>query len=102
MDLKCMMGLHQWNGCKCAICKKIRKQQHTWNDTGCLCTTCGQENHDWEDISPESNRCVLNGGEQCTECYNAPIKNCSKLPHRIYVRSFRCKKCGAEKAEETT
>jgi len=38
MSLKCFFG-HQWNGCKCEKCGKIRNEQHTWQNGAC--SVCG-------------------------------------------------------------
>jgi hypothetical protein len=60
MNLKCLLGFHEWTGCKCskcvadrdkdhnwasdceecAECGKTRVDQHTWD--GCKCTSCGK------------------------------------------------------------
>jgi hypothetical protein len=71
MSFKCKIGLHKWNGCKCAECGKIisnlyayhawesdcekcstcgliRTGSHNWS--GCKCTLCGKtrdEQHQW-------------------------------------------------------
>lgn len=58
MSLKCKLGLHSWDGCKCSDCDLIRDEQHDWK--GCKCAGCGKErykNHNWSD-----------DGEKCIEC----------------------------------
>jgi len=68
MNLKCVIGMHEWSGCKCSTCGKtrdeghdwvrdcekcakcgnVRASAHTWN--GCKCSTCGEtrdKGHDW-------------------------------------------------------
>jgi hypothetical protein len=42
-ELKCFFGTHQWNGCKCSVCGKIRGEQHVLDD-GCECKRCGYTN----------------------------------------------------------
>ena len=40
---------HEWNGCKCTRCGRIRDHQHDWN--GCTCNNCGKvrdEQHDYK------------------------------------------------------
>ena len=38
--MACLFG-HQWNGCKCEKCGKVRDTGHSWD--GCICKTCGKE-----------------------------------------------------------
>ena len=65
---------HDWQGCKCAICGWSRNEQHNWR--GCKCTVCGRtrdEQHKWKYFN-------------CQECKEEqPIKHlCKKY-------SFVCK-----------
>ena len=53
MSLKCLFG-HQWNGCKCERCGKIRDEGHNFVPVAgkCIekCTICGKEctvSHQW-------------------------------------------------------
>ena len=41
MSLKCVFG-HQWNGCKCVKCEKVRDEGHDWVDS--KCKKCGKTN----------------------------------------------------------
>src|ERR1700756_2579705 len=55
----CPIGLHTWQGCKCARCGKTRDEGHNWS--GCKCSKCGkprEEGHDWNGC-----RCSLCGAE---------------------------------------
>ncbi len=66
--LKCRFGAHEWEGCRCARCRKARDKAHDWSKDcesclkchkvrssphkwkGCKCTICGKirdEEHDW-------------------------------------------------------
>ena len=38
--MACLFG-HEWNGCKCTKCGKVRDAGHSWN--GCICKTCGKQ-----------------------------------------------------------
>lgn len=38
--MACLFG-HEWNGCKCMKCGKVRDAGHSWN--GCICKTCGKQ-----------------------------------------------------------
>lgn len=41
MNLKCMVGMHEWGGCKCIKCKKTRDQGHDWTEDWRKCGQCG-------------------------------------------------------------
>lgn len=41
MALKCKIGLHSWDGCKCTECEKIRNKQHDWSKDFDKCFVCG-------------------------------------------------------------
>lgn len=57
INLNCILGRHNWDGCKCTSCGKIRKYPknirrypnfHKWN--GCRCAACGEQRdsgHNW-------------------------------------------------------
>lgn len=42
MLLKCKLGFHSWNGCKCTKCGKARDEQHKWSNW--ICTVCEKKN----------------------------------------------------------
>jgi hypothetical protein len=49
MSLKCKIGVHQFQGCKCSACGKTRDNEH--NFIGCQCSVCGRirdSGHTWE------------------------------------------------------
>src|SRR5271165_4358036 len=48
--MKCVLGLHGWDGCQCSRCGKTRDEDHKWS--ACKCTAYGgsrNERHDWDD-----------------------------------------------------
>jgi hypothetical protein len=65
--LRCKIGFHVWDGCRCNLCGKIRDKGHRWvqckcslcgniRDTEhqlekCRCIICGGNFHDWDIIS---------------------------------------------------
>lgn len=76
MSLKCLLGLHTWNGCtcgncgksrehdwrsdcqRCANCGNTRNEPHAW--TGCKCANCAKtrdEGHDWSGDCEKCSRC---------------------------------------------
>ncbi len=98
MSLKCSIGMHAWNGCKCSACGKTRDEQHDVTGGCGKCTRCGQEvdNHDW------SKNC-----EKCSKCgktriaHHAWDKDCEKCSSCGETRSDKhqkvngiCKVCG--------
>ncbi len=70
MNLKCLLGIHEWSSCKCSKCGKTRDESHDWAAdcekcakcsktrsgehiwSGCKCSKCAKtrnEGHDWGD-----------------------------------------------------
>jgi bilin biosynthesis protein len=78
MSLKCNIGIHTWNGCKCNDCGKTRDDQHDWSKNCEKCSICGKsgDNHLWND--KDCGICVKCGkidllrhswdGEKCKKC----------------------------------
>lgn len=45
MSLKCNLGFHNWVGCRCITCGKLRDENHAWDDWAedrPKCSLCGQ------------------------------------------------------------
>ena len=42
MNLKCVLGMHTWNGCKCPKCGKTRDESHVWGEDCERCVKCGK------------------------------------------------------------
>lgn len=78
MPITCSLGFHDWGGCTCRKCGKVRDQDHNWSEdcercarcgaerkgfhdwNGCLCSTCGKtgdEGHDWSEDCEKCARC---------------------------------------------
>ena len=58
MNLLCPVGLHKWQGCKCARCGKTRDEGHNWR--GCKRSNCGKtrdEGHEWSKDCEKCARC---------------------------------------------
>ena len=77
MNLKCVIGLHEWQGCKCRTCGQTRQEGHDWTTDCERCSTCGKTrvNHDWsEDCEKCANCRVTRPGSHpwngcvCTTC----------------------------------
>ena len=58
MSIKCKIGLHSWEGCKCSACGSIRDAHHAWD--GCKCSKCGKmKEHTWT---------IISNGYKCNNC----------------------------------
>ena len=96
MNMKCIIGFHQWHGCKCSQCEKTRDEGHDWGKdcdkcskcgatrqnahkwNGCRCSSCGRtrdEGHDWDANCEKCARCGATRkdahqwtGCRCTVC----------------------------------
>ncbi len=76
MNIKCWIGLHGWEGCRCRACGRVRDQEHDWSEdceacarcgstrsnphawNGCTCTACKttrDEGHEWD--GPKCRKC---------------------------------------------
>lgn len=87
MSLKCVLGFHQWDGCTCTICGKIRNEQHILNEDCEKCSKCGSvipNQHNW---STDCQKCSKCGKTRDVEHHW--IKNCEK-----------CSKCGKTRTDQ--
>ena len=97
MNLKCLIGMHEWSGCKCKKCGKIRDESHDWaadcekcakcgktrpgthSWAGCKCTVCGKtrdEGHDW---AADCEKCAKCGETRTNEHdWSSDCKKCAK------------------------
>jgi hypothetical protein len=61
MNLRCLVGLHRWQGCKCERCGETRDEGHDWS--GCKCLNCGKtrdQSHNWpEDREGQCSACGI-------------------------------------------
>lgn len=61
MSLRCKIGLHSWDGCKCTECNKVRDEQHDWSQNCEKCSKCGktrENNHDWSKDCEKCSKCA--------------------------------------------
>ena len=85
MELKCILGFHNWTGCKCLKCGKTREEGHDWSADCEKCVTCGRRRdneHDW------SNDC-----EKCATCGK-------KLSNTHNWNGCKCLRCGKTRDQE--
>lgn len=91
MNVKCMVGLHKWNGCKCERCCKVRDEGHNWSKDCEICCRCGKKrtaDHDWSKDCEICSRCgkSRNGAHvwstdkmKCTQCRQGYEKTFEKM-----------------------
>jgi uncharacterized protein (TIGR02145 family) len=100
MSIKCNIGLHNWEGCKCSACGKIRDAEHDVSADCGKCSKCGKtfdDNvHNW---SQDCNKCYKCG--KTREDQHSWLRNCEKCSKCGIVRSGRhnisegiCQVCG--------
>jgi len=78
MNLKCFLGLHTWDRCKCQTCGRVRDQEHNWSTDCEKCTTCGTTRlnaHRW-------------GVQDCDKC-----GTCGTTRSNAHDWSKDCEKC---------
>lgn len=65
---------HEWMGCTCKHCAKVRDEEHAWS--GCTCTRCGKQ-HDFDDAKV----CGICGAKLVDEVHETisylPCNGCS-------------------------
>lgn len=84
MNLKCMIGSHQWYGCTCTTCGKTREEGHDWSKDCEKCTRCGAIRnmpHNWE-------------GCACVVCGRSRDYESMRDSDHVWGDGGRCKKCG--------
>ena len=102
MNLKCLIGIHAWEGCKCPECGKTCDKNHNWNADCEKCSKCGKARdaaHTW-------------AGCKCQECgktrdkdhdWKADCEKCSKCGKARDVAhawaGCKCSKCGKTRDE---
>ena len=116
MKIRCVFGVHKWDGCKCSLCGNTRNREHKWD--GCKCKICGQtrnEGHDWNGCICKICGTIRDEGHSWNGCVCAL---CGKENHDWQMTSsstkeyedeaecgsytiniFTCSKCGKEKTE---
>ena len=122
MKLKCALGLHSWNGCKCVSCQKIRDGEHDWAADCEKCAVCGvarQGAHDWAKDCEKCARCGKTragfhswNGCKCSQCgtvrdeEHSWAKDCGKCSICGELRDnahawdgCKCSKCGLTRNE---
>lgn len=61
MTIKCKIGLHTWNGCKCSVCKKSRDSEHDWTKDCEKCSQCGKTREFFHDYTKDCLVCAKCG-----------------------------------------
>ena len=95
MSLKCKIGFHNWVGCKCTNCEKIRDERHEWK--GCKCLKCDKtrdEQHDWSQDCEKCSVCskiITNQHDWTKDCDKC--SKCGKTRDEKHDWSKDCEKC---------
>jgi len=97
MDVKCLFG-HQWNGCTCTRCGKVRDQEHNWAANCGQCSVCGQRREGAH--QGDGCHCTICGkaSEDAFHDWQQDCERCSKCGRRRYgAHTFSgrtCSRCG--------
>ena len=117
MNLKCIIGIHEWHGCKCQTCGKTRDQEHDWSKDcekcdrcgytrssahqwhGCKCQTCGKtrdQEHDWSKDCEKCDRCGYTrySAHQWNGCKCLTCGKIHDQDHDWGEGSDKCARCG--------
>jgi hypothetical protein len=110
MNIRCCLGIHSWNGCRCSRCGAIRDKGHDWSKncercrtcskarpnhhkwTGCKCSTCGilrNAEHHWEGCRCSTCGIKRDEGHRLEHCF---CTICGKLRHTW--DGCKCLSCG--------
>ena len=116
VHLKCILGVHNWDRCKCTKCRKTRDQDHDWSEDcercgrcgttrqnahqwdGCKCKTCGSIRHNWTKNCERCRTCgttrtaAHDWTKDCEKCSQCGAKR--KAAHKW--DGCRCTVCGKE------
>jgi ankyrin repeat protein len=76
MRLKCLLDKHEWNGCRCTGCGRVRDEGHDWGKNCEKCCQCGlarQGAHEWDGCTCLKCGSVRDSGHtyesgRCTQC----------------------------------
>ncbi|MDR3690451.1 MAG: ankyrin repeat domain-containing protein [Fimbriimonas sp.] len=61
MTIKCLVGSHLWNGCKCTACGKTRDEAHDWSKDCEKCFACARTRDGGHDFSQGIMKCARCG-----------------------------------------
>ncbi len=100
MSIKCTLGFHTWDGCKCTVCGKVREEQHDWSKDCDKCSKCGKARENQHNWSKDCEKCSICGKtrqnqhdwlKDCEMC-----SKCGKTSQNTHVwTNCKCDKCGA-------
>jgi hypothetical protein len=120
MSIKCKLGFHNWNGCKCSDCGKTRDEQHQWTKDCEKCSICDKTRDNLHNWSKDCEKCSKCGktrenkhswegwkGCKCTYCgitrdeqhdWTKDCEKCSKCggirENQHTWNGCKCSKCG--------
>lgn len=105
--LSCLLGSHQWNGCKCTDCDKTRDKDHDWSKDCSRCQKCNairdESYHDWSKDCCRCYKCRAvrdesfhDWSKNCERC--AKCKETRDVGHRWSKNKKYCLDCGIQHA----
>ena len=107
MTFACLLGMHNWTGCKCSGCGKVRDEGHDWSKDCEKCSRCGTTRnhaHRWGQNCEQCSQCGARRnnahewkGCRCTRC--ATIRD---EEHDWNTDCNRCSRCGKTRADAHT
>jgi uncharacterized protein (TIGR02145 family) len=99
MTLKCKVGVHNWDGCQCTLCGKIRDDHHDWSGDCEKCSRCGkvaENRHDWLKDCDHCHKCGKR--REGFHSWAKDCEKCSKCGHTRFdkhqMENGLCKICG--------
>lgn len=83
MNLRCALGLHSRDGCKCVRCGKLFDTGHDWSKDCGSCAVCGMTRNHYHDWSKDCQTCAKCGKHRTDNWEKAPWPDCT----------IRCSQC---------
>ena len=93
MNLKCNLGFHTWDGCKCTQCGKTRDEQHDWLNDCEKCSRCGktrENQHGWSKDGEKCSRCEKKYQEIILESFRKKGADIESLLSKITDQNILC------------
>jgi ankyrin repeat protein len=93
MGILCAFGFHNWDGCECDTCGKMRDGGHDWSKDCGKCARCGAER---KDARSKTRDVGHDWSKDCTRC-----AKCGKGREASHVwAGCKCSACGKTRDEQ--
>lgn len=107
MSIKCKLGMHQWDGCQCTVCGKVRDEHHDLSLDCEKCARCGHVvigNHDWSHDCEKCSKCGKT--RENAHSWEHDCEKCSKCgkhrENKHHMVNGLCEVCGHGKFNDPT